>query len=132
MPAASPSASPESETKVRIQPESLRRALRIFRYLAPYRIRFVGAVVALLVSTAIGLSFPYLTGLLLDASMAKAVWLQLGEKTVNPYYGSSMLTCGKSFDNGVCASVRRFCAMAGSLVTPYAKFWIDGTKRDTT
>jgi len=71
MPAASPSASPESETKVRIQPESLRRALRIFRYLAPYRIRFVGAVVALLVSTAIGLSFPYLTGLLLDASMAK-------------------------------------------------------------
>jgi len=71
MPAAPSSVPLDSEAKVRIQPESLRRALRIFRYLAPYRIRFVGAVIALLVSTAIGLSFPYLTGLLLDASMAK-------------------------------------------------------------
>jgi ATP-binding cassette subfamily B protein len=60
-----------TEPKVRIQPESLRRAMRIFRYLAPYRVRLSGAVVMLLISTAIGLSFPYLTGLLLDASMAK-------------------------------------------------------------
>ncbi len=55
--------------KVPIRPESLRRALRIFRFLGPYRWRFGGAVATLILSTGIGLSFPYLTGLLLDASL---------------------------------------------------------------
>ncbi len=50
---------------------SLRRAAKLFRYLAPYRVRFAGAVGTLLISTALGLSFPYLTGLLLDGSLAK-------------------------------------------------------------
>jgi ATP-binding cassette subfamily B protein len=57
---------------VRLRPESLIQASKIFRYLAPYRIRFIGAIAALIVSTAVGLSFPYLTGLLLDSSMAGA------------------------------------------------------------
>lgn len=56
------------EPKVRIERESLLRAARIFRYLAPYKIRLTGAVIALLVSTSLGLCFPYLTGLLLDSS----------------------------------------------------------------
>ena len=47
---------------------SIRRAADVFKYLAPYRVRFAGAVVTLLVSTGVGLSFPYLTGLLLDAA----------------------------------------------------------------
>jgi len=55
---------------VRIKPESLRRAARIFRYLGPYRVRFIGAIVTLILSTSLGLSFPYLTGLLLDGSLA--------------------------------------------------------------
>ena len=56
---------------VRSRPESFRRALRIFRYLAPYRARFAGGIVTLLISTCFGLGFPYLTGLLLDAATAK-------------------------------------------------------------
>lgn len=63
--------SPPSGGKVRIQPESLRQAAKIFRYLGPYRVRFAGAVVTLIVSTSLGLCFPYLTGLLLDGSLAK-------------------------------------------------------------
>jgi hypothetical protein len=59
---------PAVETKVPVRPESLRRAARIFRYLLPYRVRFAGAILTLLISTGIGLTFPYLTGLLLDAS----------------------------------------------------------------
>lgn len=52
--------------------ESLRRALRIFRYLGPYRVPFAAAVVTLIFSTSIGLSFPYLTGLLLDGALPAA------------------------------------------------------------
>lgn len=62
---------PEPEAKPRIRADSLRRAARVFRYLAPYRIRFTLAVLALLCSTSLGLCFPYLTGLLLDGSLAK-------------------------------------------------------------
>lgn len=54
--------------KPRIAVESLRQMAEIFRYLAPYRLRFGGAILTLLASTAVGLSFPYLTGLLLDAA----------------------------------------------------------------
>jgi len=61
---------PNPDAKVRIKPESLRRAARIFRYLGPYRVRFIGAIVTLILSTSLGLSFPYLTGLLLDGSLA--------------------------------------------------------------
>jgi ATP-binding cassette subfamily B protein len=61
-----------AETKPRIAPGSLRRAAAVFKYLAPYRVRFAGAIVTLLISTAAGLSFPYLTGLLLDVANGKA------------------------------------------------------------
>jgi ABC transporter fused permease/ATP-binding protein len=56
--------------KVRISSESLWRASRIFRYLAPYRIRFAAAILTLLVSTSLGLFFPFLTGMLLDGAIA--------------------------------------------------------------
>ena len=48
--------------------ESFRQASRIFLYLLPYRIRFSVSVLALVVSSSLGLAFPYLTGKLLDAS----------------------------------------------------------------
>jgi len=60
------------ESKPRLRSESFREAMQIFRYLAPYRVRFAGAIVTLIISTSLGLSFPYLTGLLLDGSLAKA------------------------------------------------------------
>lgn len=72
-----PAALPETEpapgagSKPRIRIESLRQAGQILRYLRPYRVRFRGAILALVVSTALGLCFPYLTGLLLDGSLIK-------------------------------------------------------------
>jgi len=48
--------------------ESFRQAVRIFRYLLPYRWRFLTSVASLFVSASLGLAFPYLTGQLLDAS----------------------------------------------------------------
>lgn len=59
----------EPEKIIPIRSESLLRASRVFRYLLPYRISFIGAIVTLILSTGIGLSFPYLTGLLLDSSL---------------------------------------------------------------
>ena len=43
----------------------------VLRYLRPYRIPFGAAIFSLLVSTSLGLCFPYLTGVLLDSAFAK-------------------------------------------------------------
>jgi ATP-binding cassette subfamily B protein len=40
----------------------------VLRYLRPYRLRFGASVLALIVSTALGLCFPFLVGLLLDGA----------------------------------------------------------------
>jgi len=61
----------EAGSKPRIRVESLRQAGQILRYLRPYRVRFSGAILALVISTSLGLCFPYLTGLLLDGSLNK-------------------------------------------------------------
>ena len=61
----------EPDIKVRIKPETVIRASWIFRYLAPYRLRFLSGVATLMISSSLGLCFPYLTGLLLDGSIAQ-------------------------------------------------------------
>lgn len=48
---------------------TLKQAAGIFRYLLPYRVRFVTAVCLLVVGVSLGLLFPYMTGLLLDSSI---------------------------------------------------------------
>jgi ABC transporter fused permease/ATP-binding protein len=63
--ATSPNEIPGKRTDKR---ESLRQAVRIFRYLLPYRWRFLTSVASLFISASLGLAFPYLTGQLLDAS----------------------------------------------------------------
>jgi len=60
-----------TDSKPRITAGALGHAAGILKYLAPYRVRFAAAVAMLLVSTGVGLSFPYLTGLLLDAATGK-------------------------------------------------------------
>jgi len=55
--------------KNRFSREALARSLGIFRFLGPYKLRFSGAILALLISTCLGLAFPYLTGLLLDGAL---------------------------------------------------------------
>ncbi len=48
---------------------SLREAGQFLTYLRPYRWRFLSAILLLIVSTGLGLCFPFLTGRLLDASL---------------------------------------------------------------
>ena len=62
--------------KAKLDRENLRQALELFRYLRPYRGRFAAALAALLISSLLSLSFPYLAGNIIDNavhhSMAKA------------------------------------------------------------
>src|SRR5260370_7095239 len=53
----------------RMNRESLRDAAHLFAYLLPYRVRFVAALLALFLSSLLSLSFPYITGLLVDRSI---------------------------------------------------------------
>jgi ABC-type multidrug transport system fused ATPase/permease subunit len=55
----------------KISRESLREAGRLFRYLWPYRLKFVGAVGALSLSSLLGLAFPYVTGQLVNSAIGQ-------------------------------------------------------------
>ena len=54
--------------KARLDRESLRQALELFRYLRPYRARFAAALLALFVGSLLSLAFPYLAGIIIDAA----------------------------------------------------------------
>jgi len=71
-PADSEETQPPEPPKVRISREAVLRSLGVFRFLGPYRVRFLAAMAALIVSTCLGLTFPYLAGLLLDGALPRA------------------------------------------------------------
>ena len=54
--------------KAPINRESMREVLALLRYLRPYRVRFVLALLALFGSNLLGLAFPFLAGKLIDAA----------------------------------------------------------------
>jgi ABC transporter fused permease/ATP-binding protein len=54
--------------KAPINRESMREVLALLKYLRPYRIRFVLALLALFASNLLGLAFPFLAGKLIDAA----------------------------------------------------------------
>jgi len=58
--------------KARIDRESLWEALQLFRYLRPYRRRFVAALVSLFLSSLLSLAFPYLAGSIVDAALVQS------------------------------------------------------------
>ncbi len=58
--------------KARLDRESLRQALVMFRYLRPYRARFAAALVALFLASLLSLAFPYLAGSIIDAAVVAA------------------------------------------------------------
>ena len=66
-PSAPPPGAAEATRPGRLS--SFRDAGRFLVYLRPYRRRFLSAILLLVCSTGLGLCFPYLTGLLLDASL---------------------------------------------------------------
>src|SRR6266404_1580174 len=58
--------------KARLDRESLHQALELFRYLRPYRRRFLAAMVALFISSLLSLAFPYLAGSIVDAALVQS------------------------------------------------------------
>src|SRR5437867_3006287 len=56
--------------KAKLNRETLREAARLFLYLRPYRRLFITALAALLISSLLGLAFPWLAGGLVDSAMA--------------------------------------------------------------
>ncbi len=58
--------------KAKLDRESVRQALELFRYLRPYRLRFLAALLALFLTSLLSLSFPYLAGSIIDAAVASS------------------------------------------------------------
>lgn len=57
--------------KAKLDRESLSQALELFRYLRPYRTRFLLALAALFTSSLLSLAFPHLAGSLVDAAAGR-------------------------------------------------------------
>ena len=55
--------------KAKLDLESLRQALELFRYLRPFRARFGAALASLFAGSLLSLAFPYLAGSIIDAAM---------------------------------------------------------------
>jgi len=55
--------------KAKLDRESIRQALELFRYLRPYRRRFSAALVSLFTGSLLSLAFPYLAGSIIDAAV---------------------------------------------------------------
>ena len=64
--------------KPKVNKESLKRSLRIFRYVLPYRRKFIVGMVMLLLSSSTFMAFPWVAGKLVDAANHKAVALPGG------------------------------------------------------
>ena len=58
-------------SKAKLDRESLRQALDLFRYLRPYRGRFGAALASLFTNSLLSLAFPYLAGSIIDAALAQ-------------------------------------------------------------
>ncbi len=59
----------EDVPRTKITRESLREAGRLLAYVRPYWLKFVGAAVALTLSSLLGLAFPYVVGKLVNAGL---------------------------------------------------------------
>jgi ATP-binding cassette subfamily B protein len=55
--------------KAKLDRESFRHMLELFRYLRPYRVRFGAALAALFAGSLLSLAFPYLAGSIVDAAV---------------------------------------------------------------
>ncbi|GAC1591545.1 MAG: ABC transporter transmembrane domain-containing protein [Hymenobacter sp.] len=64
--------------KTKITKEAFRRGLRIFRYVLPYRAKFVVGMVLLTLSSATFMAFPWVAGKLVDAANGKVFTLPGG------------------------------------------------------
>jgi ABC-type multidrug transport system fused ATPase/permease subunit len=63
---------PETEGKAKLNKETLRRGLSIFRFVLPYKRNFIIGLIFLLFSSLTFMAFPAVTGILLDAAVGNA------------------------------------------------------------
>ena len=64
--------------KPKVNKESLKRSLRIFRYVLPYRAKFLVGLLMLVLSSSTFMAFPWLAGKLISAANHKPVVLPNG------------------------------------------------------
>jgi ABC-type multidrug transport system fused ATPase/permease subunit len=64
--------------KPKVNKESLKRSLRIFRYVLPYRAKFIVGLLMLVLSSSTFMAFPWVAGKLVDAANHKPVLLPGG------------------------------------------------------
>ncbi|MGI4735276.1 MAG: ABC transporter ATP-binding protein [Janthinobacterium lividum] len=64
--------------KPKVNKESLQRSLRIFKFVLPYRAKFIVGLVMLVLSSSTFMAFPWVAGKLVDAANHKAVLLPGG------------------------------------------------------
>ena len=57
--------------RVKISCGSLREAAQLYRYLLPYWFKFTAALLVLMIGSALGLVFPYVTGNLVDGALMR-------------------------------------------------------------
>ncbi len=69
-----PSSAQDKEGRKSISKESFRRGLQIFRYVLPYRFRFIIGLGFLVLSSLTFMVFPLFTGKLVDSSTGNADW----------------------------------------------------------
>ena len=67
-----PKGTPEGEKRTPITKESFKRGLRVFRYVLPYKYKFIIGLIFLTFSSLTFMGFPYLVGKLFDTSAGSA------------------------------------------------------------
>lgn len=65
--------------RIKLNRESLSQALELLKYILPYKGKFALAMVAMLISSLLGLVFPYVTGKLVDSAILGKVSGWLGD-----------------------------------------------------
>jgi ABC transporter fused permease/ATP-binding protein len=69
--------------KARLNRESLKQAFELFRFLRPYRARFVAALGCLFISSLLSLGFPFLAGRMVDAAAPRHISDSIAQPSLN-------------------------------------------------
>ena len=86
--------------KAKLDRESLRQALDLFRYLRPYRGRFIAALASMFTGSLLSLAFPYLAGSFVDAAVLHGSGGMVGvDRTALLLMGVLALQAGLAYFN---------------------------------
>jgi ATP-binding cassette subfamily B protein len=112
----------EDLPKVRISGQSLRQAAQLGRYLLPYKVTFIFANAALILSSLMGLAFPAVAGKLINGALAPSGADQAWYQSVN---ATALLLVG------VLALNATFSFLQGAFFGQVAERCLADLRRDT-